>query len=261
MNDNPQPQGELRGNMVMYTSPEPLDRERHKDLGLTPTETPFGFAAKVSAVPLNVAEFGMGAVNYPIIFAGDDRIPLAVLGLRENENLFVDADGGAEKGVYLPAFIRRYPFVLANDETAQRMIVCLDRGAANLSEGGPLRLFENGEPTEFTQNALKFCEEFEMERGRTNAFVKLIRDLDLLEVRQTLYTPPEAGAQPVAISEYYAVTEERLNALPEAKIMELFKNGALAQIYAHLVSLNCWDQLMARALSRGPMNLPTLPVQ
>ena len=260
MSDTPAPQGELRGNMVMYTQPEPLDRERHKGLGLTPSDAPFGFAAKVSAVPLNVSEFGMGACNYPIIFAGDDRIPLAVLGLRENENLFVDEEGAAERGVYLPAFIRRYPFVLAEDQRAEKMVVCLDRAAKGLTPGGPLPLFENGEPTQYTKDALKFCEEFEIERARTISFVKLVRDLDLLEVRQTLYTPPEQGAQQVAISEYFAITEERVNALPDEKIMEIFRNGALAQIYAHLISLNAWDQLMARALARGPMNIPTLPI-
>jgi len=68
-------------------------------------------------------------------------------------------------------------------------------------------------------------------------------------------------AQQVAISEYYAITEDRVNALPDDKIMEIFKNGALAQIYAHLISLNAWDQLVARTLARGPMNLPTIPIQ
>ena len=262
MSDTPpaQAQNAVSGNVAMYRKPEPLDREAHKGLGLTPSDAPFGFATDVSAVPVNVAEFGMAAVNYPIIFAGDDRLPLAILGIRPNENVFVEASGEAERGVYLPAFIRRYPFVLANDEGAQRMVVCLDREAEGLTPGGPLQLFEDGEPTAFTKDAMKFCEEFEQERARTQSFVQLIKDLDLLEVRQTLYTPPEADSKPIAISEYFAITDERLAKLPNDKILELVKNGALAQIHAHMMSLNTWDHLVARSLKRGPLDPTQRPV-
>jgi hypothetical protein len=86
-------------------------------------------------VPLTVTEFAPAALTFPVIFAGDDRVPLAVMGLNTGENLFIGADGSIEPNVYIPAYIRRYPFVLANDDTQDRLIVCIDRGSDLLAEG------------------------------------------------------------------------------------------------------------------------------
>lgn len=257
MATTPSQSGAVSGDVLMYKTPEPLNLEVHKDLGVTPSDQVFKFADTVHAVPIQVAEFPHVAVNYPIIFAGGTRQPLAIMGVRDNENLFISPEGEMERGAYIPAFIRRYPFVLANDEAAQRMVVCIDTSAAMLSEGGPTRLFENGEPTEYTRNAMKFCEDFETERNRTDAFVKLLLDLDLFDTRQTQFSPTNPDGtpgDPVALSEYFAVTPEKINALSPDTLVELRNNGVLALVYFHLASLNGWDRLMARALDRGPLD-------
>ena len=253
------PEGAISGNVLLYVSPEPLSKEAHGKLGLEPTEAPYGFAQKANACPLHVSEFGVGAATFPIIFAGDARQPLAVMALREHENLFIDEKGAWEMGAYVPSFVRRYPFVLANDEAQQRLVVCIDTKAPFLKEGGQIPLFENGEASAYTENALKFCQEFETERQRTESFVKLLIDLDLLETKQTHYSPPNVDGTPgapVVVSEYFAVSETKLAELPAAKLKELQDNGALPQIYAHLISLACWDKLLGRTLAIAPLFIP-----
>ena len=249
-----QPAGGITGNVLFYNSPEPLNREQHGKLGLVHKEKPYSFAINGSAVPLAVTEFAPAGLSYPIIFAGDDRVPLAVMGLNSGENLFVQADGGFEPGAYIPAYIRRYPFVLANDESADRLIVCIDRGSSLLAEDGATKLFnDKGEPTEYTQNCIKFCDDFEIERRRTDSFIQLLKDNDLFELKKAIFTPQNAdgsAGEPQTVAEYFGVSEEKLNALSAEKTKELQASGALAQIYAHLVSLAGWDRLIAFAMQR-----------
>ncbi len=206
-------------------------------------------------MPLQVTEFGPAGLCYPIIFAGDDKTPLAVMSIRADENLFVNADGGFEPEAYIPAFVRRYPFVLANDPEGQRMVVCIDRAASFLNPDGAIKLFEGGEPTEYTRTAIQFCQDFETERARTESFVKRLKDLDLFETRQANFTPQTADGspgEPVQVAEYFAVAEARINALPPEVLVELRDTGALRQIYAHLDSLYIWDRLITRTVLRFP---------
>ncbi len=252
--ESTQSAGGITGNVLFYNTPEPLNREQHAKLALVHTEKPYGFAAQGSAVPLTVTEFAPAALSFPVIFAGEDRVPLAVMGLNNGENLFINADGSIEVGVYIPAYVRRYPFVLANDESQDRLIVCIDKGSSLLSEAGQTPLFDDkGEPTEYTQNCIKFCDDFEAERRRTDSFVQLLKELDLFELKTATFTPTDAAGvagQPQTVAEYYGVSEDKLNALSAEQLKELQANGALAQIYAHLVSLVGWDKLIAVAMAR-----------
>jgi hypothetical protein len=242
----------VSGQVLLYKNPEPLDPQRHGQLGLRRSATPFGFAATQHFVPLNVNEFGPAGVIYPIIFAGELHTPLAVLGLQEGENVFIDPQGGYRGGCYVPAFLRRYPFIGAVDNAAQRVVVCVDRGADLLTEDAPdLRLFENGEATEYTKACVEFCSQYDTDRARTESFVALLNDLNLFEPKQTTYTPRNPDGtpgQPAVISEYFAVSEDKLRDLPADKLVQLRDTGALAQIYAHLHSLFLWDRLISDTL-------------
>jgi hypothetical protein len=246
-------QAQLSGEVLFYSRPEPLSKEAHGDLGFKPSENPYAFTASTHLVPLMVTEFAPAALCYPIIFVGEQKTPVAVLGVNANENLFVDAHGAYAADCYLPAYVRRYPFVLANDAQAQRMIVCIDRNAPMIAKNPELPFFVNGELSDFAKNAVEFCNNFEAERLRTESFVALINDLDLWETKKALFTPPPvngAASEPQVIAEYQGVSEAKLNALPSEKFIELRDNGALAQIYAHLVSLLGWDRLIVKAMLR-----------
>ncbi|HEY9216733.1 MAG TPA: SapC family protein [Phenylobacterium sp.] len=252
--------GQISGNVLFYSKPEPLTPELHGKLGVRRMDGPFGFAAKGHIVPLAVTEFGLAAVTGPIIFVGEEKVPLLVMGLQADQNMFVREDGAFEPGVYVPAYVRRYPFVFANDKTQGQMILCIDRAAEFIEEGGDLAFFdEAGQPTEYTQNCIEFCNNYEMERQRTQSFVQLLKDLDLFEVKIAQFTPmnPDMSAgEPQKIADYFGVSEEKLNALPADKLAELRDNGALQQIYAHIISLVGWDRLIALAMARQAQQMP-----
>ena len=111
---NTQP-SELTGNALFYKNPQPLNPEQHAGLGVKKIDEPFAFLREAHAIPVTVTEFGMTSSAYPIIFVGEEFTPVAAMGVRSGENLFVRADGQAEQDFYVPAFARRYPFVFAND--------------------------------------------------------------------------------------------------------------------------------------------------
>ena len=253
MQSTPVPNGQISGNVLLYGQPEPLSLELHGDLGFVKTARPFAYATAAHAVPLQVTEFGPASLTYPIIFGGEALSPLAVMSIRPSENLFISDQGEFEIGAYVPAFIRRWPFVLANNDDEQKLIVCIDRAADVLAVGGEVPLFENGEPSSFTQQAIQFCTDFETERRRTDQFVQTLRSLDLLESKQTTFTPRDLDGsvgEPVQLADYFAVSEDKLGALPASKLAELHATGALRQIYAHLTSMLNWDRLVTKTAGR-----------
>jgi hypothetical protein len=256
----PQPPGQLTGNVLFYSKPEPLAKELHGKLGVKRMDGPFRFAKEGHAVPLTVGEFPLAAVTGPIIFVGDEKLPIAVMGLNAGDNMFVRDDGTFEPGIYVPAYVRRYPFVFANDQQSNQMVLCIDRAAEFIVDGGDMPFFDAaGEPSEYTKNCIEFCNNFEVERQRTMSFVQLLKDLDLFEVKTANFTPmnPDGTAgEPQKIAEYFGVSEEKLNKLPSDKLTEIRDNGALGQIYAHLLSLVGWDRLIALAMAREALRQP-----
>ena len=226
---------------------------RHAKLGMNRTDRPYSFAAKQHFVPIHVGEFGFAAVCYPVIFAGAELTPMAVMGLQPGANLFIAADGLLRPGYYAPAFLRRYPFVGARDDNAERVIVCIDRASDLFVEGdADVKLFENGEPTDFTKSCIDFCGRFDADRSINEGFVKQLKDLDLFESKQTMYTPllPDGTeGEPQVVAEYFAVSRDKLNALSAEQLVGLRANGALTQIYAHLTSLHGWDKLLAETMA------------
>ena len=247
-------QAGLSGNVLFYDKPEPVSVEAHGTLGVDAVDKPYGFVAQTNLVPLTVTEFAPAALSYPVIFVGDNKMPVSVMALRGGENLFVSDAGEFRTEAYIPAYVRRYPFVFANDDIQKRLILCLDRTAPFLKEGGATPLFVDGKPSPYVEQAMEFCNNFEQERQRTDAFVKVLTDLDLFDTREAVFTPrnPDGTtAAPQKIAEYFAVSEEKLKALPVDQLAELRDNGALGQIYAHLVSLLGWDRLIAMTFQRN----------
>jgi hypothetical protein len=249
----------LTGNVLFYGKPEPLSAEAHGALGVDAVDKPYSFVAQSNLVPLTVTEFAAAALSYPVIFVGDAKMPVAVMALRGGENLFINDGGDFRPEAYIPAYVRRYPFVFANDDAQKRLILCVDRDAPFLREGGATPLFIDGKPSPYVEQAMEFCNNFEQERQRTDAFVKLLTDLDLLDIREAVFTPrnPDGtAAAPQKIAEYFAISEDKLKALPAEKLAELRDNGALGQIYAHMVSLLGWDRLIAMAFQRAAAAQP-----
>ncbi|MGN6740680.1 SapC family protein [Dyella sp.] len=239
--------------VFFYERPVPLNRSAHKDLRLKPVPS-LKFAANVHSVPLTGVEFPAAARDVPILFAGADMKdagPMALLGLRQNENLFVDADGQWASNTYVPAFIRRYPFILAEKPEGQEgddFTVFLDEAYEGFNTEQGERLFkEDGADTEMLANAVNFLGEFQQHVARTHWFMDQLRKYDLLEPRNIRL---EKDGKTINLNGLFVVSEEKLRQLDEKVAHEFLKEGVLGWIYAHLLSLANIDRVSLRLNER-----------
>ena len=239
--------------VFFYERPVPLNRSAHKDLRLKPVPS-LKFAANVHSVPLTGVEFPAAARDVPILFAGADMKdagPMALLGLRQNENLFVDADGQWAPNTYVPAFIRRYPFILAEKPEGQEgddFTVFLDEAYEGFNTEQGERLFkDDGADTEMLTNAVNFLGEFQQHVARTHWFMDQLRKYDLLEPRNIRL---EKEGKTINLNGLFVVSEEKLRQLDEKVAHEFLKEGVLGWIYAHLLSLANIDRVSLRLNER-----------
>lgn len=245
--------------VLFYERPVPLNRNDHKDLRLKPIPN-MKFALSAHSVPLTGVEFGLAARDLPIVFAGNelaDAGPVALLGLRQSENLFVDAEGQWAPNVYIPAFVRRYPFVLAEKPAGQEgddFAVFLDEGYAGFGTNEGDRLFnEDGTDTELLTRAVGFLGEFQQHVARTRWFLEQLRKHDLLESRNISLrkgAPDSPDGHVINLNGLFVVNEEKLRQLDEKTAQEFLREGVLGWIYAHLLSLNNIDRLAQRLEQR-----------
>jgi len=255
MAKKPQANGEISGNVMLYKKPTPLAKNTHKGMGVSPVKNPFEFMAKSHFLPLTAPEFGSAASSYPIIFAGDARSPLAVMGIRTDENLLVDETGQFNSDFYMPAFARRYPFVLAGDDQNDRFVVCVDEQADCVVKKNPQRAFFDGdELSQFTQEAFEFLQSFENDRRATDLMVERFKELDLFEAKDMHFqgnNPDGTPAPRQKIADYFAISEDKLKALPDETLREFADKGYLAVAYAHIMSLNNWQRLVNMTLRKA----------
>ena len=244
----------VSGNVMFYEKPVPLNKDQHAKFGVKQIAKPFAFMADQHFLPLTAPEFGAASASMPIIFAGEERSPLAVMGIRSGENLFVN-DGAFDVDFYMPAFARRYPFVLAGDNENDRFVVCVDEKAECVTNKNPEQMFfDKDDTSQFTKEAFQFLQSFERDRQATAKMVAEFKELDLFEPKVMNFQGNNADGTPAPmqkIADYFAISEEKLKALPEAKLAEFAKNGYLAVTYAHLVSLGNWQRLVNKTLRRA----------
>lgn len=244
---------------LFYEKPVLLDRAQHRRWRVRPSES-FAFARNINSVFIAGSEFGEAAKEYPLVFSrleGGQVVPLALLGLRRNENLFVQADGRWDAH-YLPAYVRRYPFVLAEVAPGQ-MGVCLDEAYAGLSfsEGEPL-FDEQGGDAPFLKNALDFLNQYQSDYLRTEAFCRQLVELDLL-TEMTARADLNDGRS-FNVAGLLVVNADRLNALTDEQVLHLARSGTLALIHLQQASLSNLNRLIDRMAARkSPLQAPPKP--
>lgn len=237
--------------MIFYQQAVALNRERHQKLKIQIKPDHFSFAAKTNSVLLAMSEFADASRDLPIVFVGKPDGPFtvaALVGLADSENLMVGDKGDWETGTYIPAFIRRYPFVLAGADNAESLTVCIDEAYSGLgnSEGDAL-FSDEGKETDYLNNIVEFLRLFHAEMSRTSAFAGKVAELGLLT--QKMITIEYDGNKKV-LDGLWVVDEAKLNALDDAKALELLRSGFMGLIYAHLLSLNNVSRLAKRTDAR-----------
>ncbi|GAA4018195.1 SapC family protein [Sphingomonas swuensis] len=249
------------GLPMLYNQLEPISSQVHGKLKVRGIDA-LPALSSIHAVPVTVDEFALAQRHYPIIFSvGEDSVPLALMGLNEGINTFVDENGKpSEPNVYMPAYLRRYPFLLARlRDDADELSLCYDptSGAIGDHEDGQA-LFDNDQPSEATKAILQFCEQFEEAGQRTGAFMAEIKKAGLL-MDGEVAIQPEGVEQPFVYRGFQMVDEEKLRDLRGDELRRMNQSGLLPLIYAHLFSLGQVREVFARqaAQGKGPAGLPS----
>ncbi|MBR0793500.1 SapC family protein [Bradyrhizobium manausense] len=207
----------------------------------------YGFSSKTNSVPLMAVEFPAAASEYAIVFAGtkDNVMPAVILGVRDSENLFLSEDSKWD-GKYVPAFLRRYPFVFSTSSDGERFVLCIDEAYSGFNrDGRGQKLFDDdSKPTQYVQNILTFLQEYQAQFNRTQAFCRKVRELDLLEPMQAQVEL--ASGEKLSLAGFMAVNREKLKALPGEKLAELAKTDELELLYLHLQSMRNFQALPSR---------------
>ena len=206
------------------------------------------------AIPLTVEEFPHAQRNFPIVFsAGDNPVPLALMGLNEGVNVFFDEEGKPLGDAYIPAYIRRYPFLLAKlRPDADEMSLCFDPSSDILGDfKDGEALFAEGQPSEHTKGVLEFCEKFEEAGARTQAFMSELAAADVLMDGEVAIQQNDRPDQPYIYRGFKMVNQDKLKEIDTEKLKAWHENGILPLIYAHLMSLDLMRVIFAKQAEQG----------
>lgn len=258
--------------MLVYKRVVPISATTHGELSLQQAGH-YGFASRLNAVPLLAAEFPQASLDHPIVFLrhADKVFPVAVMGLRPDRNEHVGTDGVWD-GSYLPAFLRRYPFILARDLSGKsdRLALCIDDTYPGLNrDGRGERFFDSeGQQTAFLHMAMDQVADYQTQHHRTEAFCAELLRLDLFEAARAEYA--YWSGRPGTLEGFLILNRRRLKALPPEKVLALFGADGLEFCFTHLASLHRLDLLQeaaekeggpALALARRGPPSPTLGLQ
>jgi len=231
--------------LLIYEMVVPLSFGRHSDCSVEVGDS-YDFGGNVNSVPLMAVEFPNAASEYAIVFAGEPNVmPAVILGVRGEENLYL-SKGNTWEAKYIPAFVRRYPFVFSTSTDGERLILCIDEAFAGFNrEGRGQRLFtDDGKPSAYVDNVLKFLQEYQAQFVRTQRFCAKIRELDVLEPMQAQVEL--ASGEHLSLSGFMAVNRAKLKALPGEKLAELAQTDELELLYLHLQAMRNFRDLRDR---------------
>lgn len=244
------------GLPLFYNQLEPLSTQAHSKAHVRTIDSSPQIGS-AHAIPVTTDEFALAQRFYPIIFSvGDDPVPLALMGLNEGVNTFLDGNGrlrDPNASIYIPAYIRRYPFMLARlRQDSDDLSLCFDptSGAVGEFEDGEALFNEDGQPSAATQAVLEFCEQFEAAGQRTSLFMQELKKSGLL-MDGEVAIQPEGSDQPFIYRGFQMVDEEKLRDLRGDQLRQMNQSGSLALIFAHLFSLAMIRDVFARQSQQG----------
>lgn len=244
----------------LFKQPKALDSQAHRQLRYAPNQ-PYHFAAQQMFAPIVAGEASMVAREYAIVFSDTPgSLPLALLGASKGHNAYV-RPSGHWMARYVPAHLRRYPFVMAEAAAAPQgegaseisHIVVVDADAPHLSADEGDRLFNDaGEPSEALLKVQRVLLMMERDNLRTLAMVAQLEAAGLLVPQQV--TVAKKQGQHIGLQGLRVVDAERLAALEPQALADLQRSGALELVYAHRLSLaNLQDGVLCEVQEAEPL--------
>ena len=238
--------------LLIYETAVPVSPARHGKHSIE-VGGDYAFSAGVNAVPLMAVEILRAATEYAVVFTavGDDVMPAVVLGVKGDQNLYLGPDSHWN-AKYIPAFIRRYPFVFSASADNKTLTLCVDEGYPGLNTPGRgERLFgDDAKPTPYVDSVLTFLKEYQAHFVRTQAFGKRLKENGLLEPMQAKVTTP-AGAT-LSLTGFMAVSRARLRDLSGEQLSALAKTDELELLYLHLYSMRNFADVKDRLIGALP---------
>lgn len=232
--------------ILFYENAKPVSKKDHQDLHVKMGKD-FSFAQEVNSVPLTVAEFRKAAAEYAIVFSGEGEeiLPVVILGSGDKENSYFAEEGGWN-AKYVPAFVRRYPFIFSSTDNGKSLLLCIDENYSGCNrEGVGERLFDaEGERTQFLSTMLNFVEAYQKQYQLTRLFCKQLKELDLLEPMRANFKLPNGEQR--ALAGFSAINREKLQALTGEQLEGLMKNGSIELAYLHLQSMNNFSAILEK---------------
>lgn len=239
---------------LFYTDLMPLNSRDHGKYHMRTVDRATWLIGQ-HAVPLTVEEFTLAQRSFPIIFSsGDQPVPLALMGLNEGINVFVDDEGKfLQDNMYLPAYVRRYPFLLAKlQPDSDDLSLCFDPSCpvvGEFEEGLPL-FTEDGQPSEACQGVLDFCQNFEQAGQKTQALVDELKKHDLLMEGEVAIQHTEFE-QPFVYRGFQMVNQEKLREMRGDILRGWEQSGLLPLLHAHIFSLDLVREIFGRQTEQG----------
>lgn len=240
--------------LMIYDNIQPLSSDAHRTWAVQVDN--YSFVSNIISAPVLATEIPFAAGEFPIVFSATanegEYIPLAIMGLKEGENLCLNENNQFTTR-YIPAFIRRYPFVLGGDKNADTLALCIDEGSSAVikdgSKGRPL-FEENGEQSAHLKEVVEFLKDYQYRAEMTKLFCKRLHELNLLEPMQANITFKGREDANMNLLGFYVVKREKLKELSDADALDLFKKDGLELIYSHIQSLSNLNELINKKSQR-----------
>ncbi|ALE03188.1 SapC family protein [Bartonella ancashensis] len=247
--------------MLFYKNVVPLNKVAHKNLKFLPLSD-MSFAQDTHWLPLASSEYFQAALDYPILFmsAQDDQqkrhyTSIALVGLSNNQNDYITADKNWQPNVYIPAFVRRYPFILAQLPNEKELSVCFDQQPRTFNEVEGTNIFNSdGSISPFMEERIHFLESFKIAMEKTAEFTETLDKMDLFS-QKTISVKNDKGRS-AQLEDFWIVDEEKFHKLSANQLAKLHKSGFLGLIFAHLMSMNNLVKLLSLRSTNQTSNSP-----
>ncbi|KMT66062.1 SapC family protein [Catenovulum maritimum] len=229
----------------IYRKVEILNKDLHFNHKVTPLKN-YQFSSSLRECVITANEFYECAKSLPILFTeskSGSLTAITLLGVEPEKNVMLDENLQWRAGEYIPAFLRRYPFVFVQNDNS--LMLALDAASEAVNKDDGQALFEsNGEATSFTKKVMGFMKDFQQSCKNTESIVATINELGLLEDAKAEMV---SAGKKYSINGFKRVNEEKLKALSDEQTLELVRSGVYNLIVAHLMSLSNFRKLSVLA--------------